>query len=724
MPRYASFGRLDSQLIDDGDTAFASLNQRLRPDQLKAGEVAVSQNGRMDLDGSWQTRKGYRNVFATLSSGGSAPVLPISLPFNLNDGAVNAIYGTALYSDPVSQSTEYVVLATNSSAKLVNTSTLVATTINYPTGYTVDSSCTVLQAFENLLIFRDGQVAFEWHGFIPTIVSAIRQGNEARITVVSHHHIVKNDTIVVSGITGYTGTNPNGTFTVLNVTPTQIHYTNSGSNEAGWGVSSATINNSFELVNRGVYTQPLVYDTAANTAISNGIVTVTESGHVIELGDLVTVSSSGDTGLNPITEYRVYEVTSTTFLFRADAPDIAGATISVGKRQSISLGYTHMPAPPWAIYHQRRLWMPFNYTMTGTSGSPIITARNTKDELIASDILDEQTYDQIQGQFTIASGGADYVVALQPFSEDSIVVFARNSIHLIRGVGADLGNSSVQEITREVGAVARKSVVQVGNQIYFLSDNGVYAAGFEDLYNLRGATVPLSEAINPIMARINKSYAANCVAVYHDNRYYLAIPLDNSTVNNAVLVYNFLNKGWESLDLINSNNWNIIGFVRSGAGASNRLHVISKEGGIHMIDEAVNTNQNDYQDYLCLGIGTSPAYQNINSILTTRQYSYSTMDRKRFNSYELHVESAANVQSDASLSLEIENPDSTITLGSISQIYGSNLDSGEDLSLRGRLGNNRGYGAQLTVTPSFGRPKIRSIKITGTLQNGGTISAE
>ncbi len=62
MPRYASFGRLDSQLVDDGDTAFVRINQRLRPDQLKPGEVAVSQNGRMDVDGAWQPRLGYYNV--------------------------------------------------------------------------------------------------------------------------------------------------------------------------------------------------------------------------------------------------------------------------------------------------------------------------------------------------------------------------------------------------------------------------------------------------------------------------------------------------------------------------------------------------------------------------------------------------------------------------------------------------------------------------------------
>lgn len=658
MPRYASFGRLDSQLIDDGDTAFAVLNQRLRPDQLKPGEVAVSQNGRMDVDGSWQTRKGYRNVFANIANGAGAVVLPLTLndasPPVLNDAAAVAIYGTCLYSDQSAANTEYIVLATTSKAILVKTSnTSVSYNIPYPAGQTVESACEVIQAFNYLFLFRDGKVAFQWDG---------------------------------SALTG---------------SPV------------------------FTLVDRGVYTQPLVYDTAGNTAIVNGVVTVTESGHLILVGDSVIVSDAGTTNLNPLTEYRVYAKTSTTFSFKADASDIAGARISVGKRQSVGLGFTHMPAPPYAIYHQRRLWMPFNYSMAGTSGTPTITSRNVSDELIASDILDQNTYDQIENQFKIASGSSDFIVGLHPFSEDALVVFARNSIHLIRGVGADLQNSSVQEVTREVGAVARKSIVQIGNQILFLSDNGVYSVNFEDLYNLRGASVPMSEPINPIMGRINKNYAAGAIGVYHDNRYYLAVPLDASTVNNAVIVFNLLNNGWESLDLINNSQWNIIGFVRSGAGTVNRLHTVSKEGGVHVIDEG-GVNANDYYDNLCLTL-SSPAVitqLNIDSMLTTRQYTYSTMDRKRFNSYELHLESASNIQSDANISVEVENPDSSVNLGSVLTVYGSYVASGEDVSIRSRIGNKRGYGAQFTVAPTQGRPKIRAVKITGALQNGSTSSAE
>jgi hypothetical protein len=235
----------------------------------------------------------------------------------------------------------------------------------------------------------------------------------------------------------------------------------------------------------------------------------------------------------------------------------------------------------------------------------------------------------------------------------------------------------------------------------------------------------MSEPINPIMGRINKAYAANAVGVYHDNRYYLAVPLDSSTVNNAIIVFNLLNNGWESLDIINNSQWNIIGFVRSGAGTVNRLHTVSKEGGIHVIDES-GTNANDYYDNVCLTMSSAPVISqlNIDSVLTTRQYTYSTMDRKRFNSYELHVESAENIQSDANISVEVENPDSSVDLGSVFSTYGKYVASGEDVSIRSRIGNKRGYGAQFTIAPTQGRPKIRAVKITGALQNGSTSSTE
>ena len=716
MPRYSSFGQLDNQQVDDGDTVFQRINSRLRPDQLKAGEVAVSQNGRMDIDGAWQVRKGI-SVFGTpITVGSTALTLPFTLYTNrtissatraativtvttsaahgftsstlvsivglngtlatssnrlitstgsttftfvmpgltgtetyggsgvagapiLDDTAINNVYGSCLFSDPASNSSEYIALATNTKVRLIKISDASVTEIAYPAAVALSEDVNLIQAFNYLFIFRNGLTALEW----------------------------------------------NGDFAA----PT------------------------FALVDNGAYTQPTIFQTANNAVIASGVVTITATAHNVEVGDLVRISDKGTTGLNSLEQYVVYETTANTFLFKADAPDSAATTVAVGKRQSIGLGFTHMPCPEYAIYHQRRLFMPFKFLSTGSSGSPTITARNVADEIIVSDILDQNTYDQIQNQFRIASGGADYTVGLQPFAEDNLIVFNRNSIHLISGIGADLGNSVVREITREVGCCSRKSIAQVGNKIMFLSDNGVYGIEFDDLYNLRGVSVPLSEAINPTIEDINPTLVTNAVGVYHNNRYYLAYTPIGQTANNKMMVYNFLNAGWESVDVVNQQGWNIREFVRAGAGGINSLYAITELGGIHLIDSGTAA-----VDTLALSVGGASTTHSIDAELTTRQYTFGTMDRKKFNAYEIHMESSPEMESNLAISLETENLDGTEDYGNLGLV-----DSGEDESFRGRLGNKRAYGAQLTVSQTVGRPKVRAVKITGMLAFSSTTSA-
>jgi len=712
MARYPSYGPLDNPMADAGDVSFVRLNARLRPDQLQPGEVAVSENGRMDLNGSWQPRRPHEAFGGTLATDAQALTLPfyayesvtasgisvsgttITLtfaaphPFNdqtlvgvagitgltpspngnrlitvvdsttiefsvagitgteggtvvvgapfLQDTAINAVYGSCLFSDPSSNNEEYIVFATNSTAKAIRLSDGSSSDIAYPVGISISSPVEMVQAFNYVFILRDGLTALQWDG-------------------------------------DFSGT-PD-----------------------------------FVLVDNGDYTQPVVYATAGNTDISSGVVTVTETGHTVEAEDKITIINRGGTNLNSLAQYRVFATTSTTFSFYAEASDITGATLTVSKRQSVGLGFIHMPAPPWAVYHQRRLWMPFKYLSTGTSGSAVIDNRGVSDEIIASDIFDQNTYDQIVSQFRVASGGADYVVALQPFAEDNMVVFNRNTIHIIAGTN-NLNASQVRELTREVGCVARKSVVQVGSQIFFLSDNGVYSIDFGDLYNLRGASVPLSESIDPIIKRINTNAAANSVAIYHNNRYYLAVPLDDSTENNAVLVYNFINQGWESVDTVAASGWNIRNLIRAGAGAFNKLYAVNSLGGIHILESRA-----DDTDLIITQIGGGPEIHYVESKLVTRQYTLGTLDRKKYNNLELTVQSSDSNASDLTIDIVCENPDSDTQVTSISNLLGAPLGPGEDASVRSRAGNRRGYGAQLRLTPTQGRPKMRSVKLTAQL---------
>jgi len=714
MPRYSNFGPRDNQLTEDADIGFSRFGNRLRPDQLKAGELAMSVNGRMNVDGTWQVRPGVDTFGPTIGSVNEALALPfylwpqvvissatrsgttVTITTSTNHGfsssyvvaivdvgpgtvdpngnktvtvtglntftytiagatgsetysvtgaskaggaivgttALNGAFGSCLFSDPASDSQEYIILALYENAVAINMTTKATTTIAYPTGITLTSSVNMLQAFNKVFIFRDGATALQWNGSF--------SGSPA-----------------------------------------------------------------FAKVANGDYAASTYLDASNNTSITDGVVTVTAASHGLSIGSLIFVVNNGTTELSEGIPYVVATVPGTgSFTFYAEISDSAATTVVYAKRQPSQLGFTHMPAPPWGVYHQRRLIVPYYYTTSGSSGSETITSRNVRDEILLSDIFDSDTYDRILNQLKVTAGIADYLQYVHPFTEDNAVIFNRNSIHLMMGLSGSLNDIALKEITREAGLVAQKSVVTIGDKIFFLSDNGIYATQFQDLYNLRGAGLPLSDPINPLIKRINPDYAHNAVAVYHDNRYWIAVPIDGSTTNNAILIYNLLNQGWESMDLIDQSGWNIANLIVSGAGGVNKLYAVNSFGGVHVIDE-----RPDAFDYIYTRPGAASTPYPIESEVVTRQYTFGDVGRKSFNAYEVHVESSDQEPSDAEITMISENVDKEAEMYTLAESLGFDLPIAEDSSVRGRIGNIRAYGMQMKFVPTKGRPKLRMVKL-------------
>lgn len=731
MAGYSKYGQFDTPIQTEGDTGFVRMNTRLRPDQLKPTDVAYSSNGRMDVDGAWQVRNGIDSFGPTLTAntesirllatptwklysgavsissatrsnatvtvttstshgysnntlvyiaGLTGTVNPngnrlitfvnstqftftitgatgsetytgtgTSNPAQLSATAVTGVFGSCVFSNPNTANENYILLATNLNVQAINLSTGAATTIAYPSGLTIASNVEMLQAFDKVFIFRNGQQPFEWNG-------------------------------------SFSGTP------------------------------------AFTLVIGGTYAVSAYIDNSNNTVVADGVATVTTvSNHGLSIGDKIYVVDKGAGSLIEQGDgYTIATVpTLTSFTFFTQTPDDATHKAVYSVRQSQSLGLMHMPAPAWGVHHQRRLWLPYVYEPGGSSGSPTYTARNILDEIVASDILDSDTYDRIQSQYRISGGTADSLVAVEPFAEDNLLVFMRHAIHLIKGISGSLLDTSVNLITKEVGCLARKSIVQIGNQVLFLSDNGVYAAAFGDLYNLRGAGVPLSEPINSIVSRINRNYAQNSVAAYYNNRYYIAVPLDDSIKNNTLLVYNLLNQGWESVDTTGQSAWSIDYLHVSDTGGFSKLYVVGGSGSIHIID-----SRQDGSDRLTLYAGIDAVIYPVSSYMKTRQYTMGTLERKKYRSYELQIESSESEASNATISFESENLDTEETLGTVYELLGNaNLPVGEDASLRGRIGNKRGYAGQLTITPTVGRPKVRAVTVSAAITNLGLTQA-
>jgi hypothetical protein len=314
------------------------------------------------------------------------------------------------------------------------------------------------------------------------------------------------------------------------------------------------------------------------------------------------------------------------------------------------------------------------------------------------------------------------------FYDDALVVMNRNSIHAVVGTQGSLADTVVKELTNEVGCLARKSVVMQANNLLFLSDNGVYALTFVDEYNLRGTEEPLSKNIQPYIDRINANLAGDSVGVYHDNRYYLAVPLDSvagkgdALGNNSVLVFNFLNKGWESLDTYGASGFLITDFVIAGAGVRNDIYAVSSSGGIHKMEANESSEDKISAQFGSSFIDAEP----INASLTTRGYDFGTQERKRFTDFQTQIQSfPGGSPSTFGISFSTEDPDNAFPIGDTEQLIGnlSNEDNEEETAnIRGRLGGLRGYTGTMILTRTDGSPKVHSIKISGAVSNRAIIS--
>jgi hypothetical protein len=703
----------------EGDRAFARMDTRTRKNLLPEGSLAMSYNGRMETDGAWQARRGLQSISATLAVGVEALTLPffayanetasaidltgdvITLTFAaahgffvdtlvgisgiagltpdangnrlltavtsttisfevagvtgtasgtavagaplLDDNAVNAVFGSAVFSDPNRASGEYIVTATNNKAILTDLATAAQTDILYPGTELVTERCELLQAFNKLYLFRAGKVPLVWDG----------------------------------DLTG---------------TP------------------------AFAKVPSGTYTQPVELKDAAATISAAGKVELAVTAHGLSSGELVTVLECAEDETLEGRRFRVTVDSANAFHFFANAQTASAGTIAVRKDVAIGGGFSHMPAPPWAVYFQRRLIAPYHYTVDSSPDS--YTDREIRDELIVSDILDGDTWDPIYAQYRITAGIADEIVAVEPFTNDTLLILNRNSLHLAGGFAGGIANTFVNELTREAGCIARKSIQRVGALVIFLSDNGVYAVGFGDEYNLRGIELPLSEPIQDQLARINRATANTAVSAYFANRYWLALPMGNASEPNRLFIYNFLNQGWESIDEVRSSAWRYQDLLVARVGRVNNGYAVNNLGGIHQLE-----SRQDGVDVVGVSPGGALPLQVYSAAsLTTRQYDLNNIERNRFTRFEGQIVADALNPTDAGFTALIQDPDRELPLRTLADYNrGAPLPAGQDIHVRGAI-RARGVGCQIKFQADGGRPSVRALLVEGSITGRATAS--
>ena len=324
-----------------------------------------------------------------------------------------------------------------------------------------------------------------------------------------------------------------------------------------------------------------------------------------------------------------------------------------------------------------------------------------RDELSVSHYLELTAWSKLD-VFKINDGSNDEIVAIAPWVLNEFVVFMRNRIYYASvGAGAyatgasPVANDSyVKVMATDIGCIAKGSVVQAAGGMLFLSDGGVYmmtpqAATTPEGMRMGVMGEPLSAPIDDFIQRINNQQVHKAVGAYFNNRYYLAIPLDDSSANNVVVIYNFINKQWESIDTFTTGM--DVSFMFTAIWEyKRRLFFVDREQGLFLTEEIAdgdhydNSTVNNSLPLELPFILEDPLDDDaftrfhIDSKLITRSYNFDFSEDKRFSQVEIDVYAVASSQIETKAL--IKNPDSETVLDVFG--VGTTANSTRDLPIR------------------------------------------
>jgi len=140
-----------------------------------------------------------------------------------------------------------------------------------------------------------------------------------------------------------------------------------------------------------------------------------------------------------------------------------------------------------------------------------------------------------------------------------------------------LYGSSADDFTKTavgpVGAVNNRSIVNLNETIYWLSQDGVYSYS-------GAAIIPISFNLGELSDIVNTSKLSDAVAVGYDNYYWLAIAGVGQTTNDTILLYDTITGDWDIFKF----PFSIYDFCLDGAA----LYCAASDKKIYVLDAGTN----------------------------------------------------------------------------------------------------------------------------------------
>jgi hypothetical protein len=164
------------------------------------------------------------------------------------------------------------------------------------------------------------------------------------------------------------------------------------------------------------------------------------------------------------------------------------------------------------------------------------------DGIAFSDFLDGTQFDTTNVIRVGADG--DPIIALKPWQDHFLLVFKEKSTWVIDiNPVTPVAQVEIKLIHSTIGCCAKRSICQVGQDVFFLSRNGVMSVQKQIATSNNVIPIPVSFALSDVIDTINWEFAYKSAAVFYKNIYMLMVPVNENEPNTG-LVYSYLQQAW------------------------------------------------------------------------------------------------------------------------------------------------------------------------------------
>jgi len=245
-------------------------------------------------------------------------------------------------------------------------------------------------------------------------------------------------------------------------------------------------------------------------------------------------------------------------------PATATATISGGAVISIDIttpgsGYTGAPMVSFsggggsgAAATAKMKVCPQGCTMLTRHGTRLVAWGNPDlpDAVYFSMLLDGTQWEHDSGGLAsatvrIGGGDGDPIIGCLSWTNFTLLVFKQNSTWAIQAdPQAAPADWTIQQVHRSIGCKSRRTITQVGQDVFFLSNNGVQSVQKQLATDNNEIPVAMSYNVQDVLDGMNWTYAGKACACFDSNFYALWIPTASHTEPDTALVFHYLTGGW------------------------------------------------------------------------------------------------------------------------------------------------------------------------------------